>query len=289
MTRDRVLDDLRYSRRPGPRPARRIGLWVLGSALAMGAGWAPDARGSGLFRDLTARDRSQPILLSATGDLISLHSPGHPGSGLASGAIPAYLAFPMTGGEHIPARTPTVETGPQPAADAVGPLALTPSVQGTLNADLMASHGAVVDAPDGSYAVAMLPRYARALAQASSSSSTATGGSSATSVLTSMFGLNPQANWTILGVSTKQLSQWYKEGTQELSHLNSVGASHVSKALGVKVTPTGTGYTVAAQELIPPSASSTSGVSTVATPEPSGWLVFVGLILAAAGLRHRSR
>lgn len=286
MTRNSVLDRYEETPRSGSGPAGVRGLLVLGSALLLSAGWSPDVRGSGIFRDLTARDRSQPILLSASGEPISLRSPGHPGNGLTAGPLPAYLAFPLDGGEHMAAKTPTIATGPQPAADAVGPLALTPAVQGPLNADLLATRGVIVDAPDGSYAVAILPRYARALAQADSSSSSAAAGDSAASVITSMFGLSPKANWTILGVSSSQLSQWYKEGTKEISELTSAGTAHVSKSLGLKVTPTSTGLNVEAQELIPPSASATVGTAPVATPEPGGWLVF-GMVLAAAALRRR--
>jgi hypothetical protein len=288
LARNSVLNRFQYAPIPGSAPARLRGLLVLGLALALGTGRPPEARGSGIFRDLTAEDRSQPILLAASGEEISLSSSGHAASALSTGKIPAYLAFPLDGGEHIPAHTPTIATGTQQGEDAVGPLDLTPSVQGPLNADLLASRGAIVNTPDGSYAVAILPRYARALAQATSSSSSSSSGGSATSVLESMLGLSPKANWTILGISTNELSQWYKDGTKELSHLTSLGASGVSKTLGVKVTPTSSGLNVAAQILTPPtSANPAAGSASVATPEPGAWLVF-GLILGAAALKRRA-
>jgi hypothetical protein len=236
---------------------------------------------------LSAQDRSQPILLSQSGEVISLRSPGHPGAALSSGPIPAYLAFPLYGGEHIPADTPTVATGPQPGETAVGPMDLTPTAQAQLNADLRTSRGVIVNAPDRSYAVAILPRYARALAQAASSTSSATGGDSGATVVTSILGLNPQANWTINGIPSSKLSQWFKTGTKELSHLASLGVNGMSKTLGLKVTPTSSGYSVAAEVLIPPmSAKPAAGTVPVPTPEPGGWLVF-GLILCAAGLKRR--
>jgi hypothetical protein len=289
MTRNSVLIRFRSAIPIGSRPAGIIDVLRIGLVLALAAGWTPTVRASGIFRDLTARDRSQPILLSATGAEISMANPGHASSAASSGKVPAYLAFPLDGGEHLPAHIPTIATGPQPAEGAVGPLSLTPAVQGPLNADLIASHGAIVDAPGGSYAVAMLPRYARALAQATSS---AGGGGSATSTLASMLGLNPKANWTVLGVSTNELSQWYKDGTKELSKLTSTGTASVSKSLGVKVTPTTDGVNVEAQYLPPPAlaspAATPSASASVATPEPSGWLVF-GLILGGAGLWRRAR
>ena len=288
MARKTFLNGFQYAPRFGSVPARLRGLMVLGVVLGLGTGRPPDARGSGIFRGLTAKDRSQPILLSATGEEIALPSSGQAASALSSGKIPAYLVFPLDGGEHIPAHTPTIATGPQPGEDAVGPLDLTPTVRGPLNADLLASRGAIVNAPNGSYAVAILPRYARALAQATSSMSPATGGDSATSVITSMLGLTPKANWTILGVSTSELSQWYKAGAKEISHLTSLGTAGVSKSLGVKVTPTSNGLNVAAQELIPPTSTNLAAEGTaVVTPEPGGWLVF-GLILGAAALRRRA-
>jgi len=85
------------------------------------------------------------------------------------------------------------------------------------------------------------------------------------------------------------LSQWFQNGTKEIAHLTSLGVDGVSKTLGLKVTPTSSGYNIAAaQELIPPrSAHSTAGPLPVPAPEPGAWLVF-GLILGAAGLRLRA-
>lgn len=284
MARDIVVEESRSGHRSVVRPARVRGPWLLGLALALGVGAAEDARASGIFRGLTPQDRSQPILLSATGQEITLSS-GDAAAALAAGKVPAYLAFPLDGGEHIPSGTPTITTGPESAAGAVGPLALTPTVQATLNTDLLASNGAIVDAPAGSYAVAILPRYAEALAQATSSSTT-TGDTSPTSVLESMFGISPKANWTILGLSTSEISKWLKSGSSEISHLTSAGASGVSKTLGVKVSSTSNGLVVAPQFLSPPTSPDRPAESeSVIAPEPGGWLVF-GLLAGAAGLRR---
>ena len=289
MTRNSVLARFRSASRSTVRPARLRGLMMLGLVLALGTGRPTIARGSGIFRNLTALDRSQPILMAQDGEAISLRSPGHPASGPASRAMPAYLAFPLHGGEKIPARTPTVATGPQPGDNAVGPMALTTKAQAQLNADLLSSRGVIVNAPDRSYAVAMLPRYARALAHAASSTPAASGGypSGSTSVA-SVLGITPQSDWMINGIPSSKLSQWFKTGTREISHLTSLGVNGVSKTLGLKVTPTSSGYNVAAAEVLaPPSASSTAGTPAVPAPEPGSWIVF-GLILAAAGLRGRS-
>ena len=287
MTRNSVLDRFQSASRSGVRPARFRGLMMLGLVLALDTGRPTIARGSGIFRDLSALDRSQPILMAQDGEAISLRSPGHPASGPASKALPAYLAFQLHGGEKIPAGTPTVSSGPQPGENAVGPMGLTPTALAQLNGDLLSSRGVVVNTPDHSYAVAMLPRYARALAHAASSKSTAAGGdSSGSTSVASILGLTPQSDWMINGIPSSKISQWFKTGTKEISHLTSLGVNGVSKTLGLKVTPTSNGYNIAAESLVPPSASSAAGSPPVPTPEPSAWVVF-GLILAAAGLRSR--
>jgi hypothetical protein len=259
---------------------------ISGLVLAQGAGWPPDVRGAGIFRDLTARDRSQPMVLSQAGEVFALGSPGHLRPVLSAGTVPAYLAFPLHGGERFPADTPTLVTGPPPG-QGVGPLDLTTTAQAQLNADLIASRGAVVEAPDQSYAVAFLPRYARALAHAESSASTSTSGASVATGLSSILGLNaPAANWYINGISAKQLSQWWKAGSSELAHLTSTSLNGVGKTSGLKLTPTSSGLHIAAQELIPPTTSNpTTGSLPVPAPEPGAWLVFA-LLLGAAGLRR---
>ena len=246
-----------------------------------------EVRAAGIFRDLTPLDRSQPILLSQAGNAIALRSPGHPGAGLASTVPPAYLAFPLHGGENIPTKTPTLTTD-SPSGN--GPLDLTPSLQPTLNADLLAARGVLLHTPDGSYAVAILPRYARAVATQGAASGSS---SSPTTTLASIFGLNSQANWTIQGTPSNKLVQWIKTGTSEVNHLTSLGLNRISRTIGVKITPLPTTAnnsatpTVAAQTLIPPGPTSPApSPEAYATPEPGAWLVF-GLIVAAGGLHRR--
>jgi hypothetical protein len=242
----------------------------------------PAARGAGIFRDLTARDRSQPMVLAQTGVAIAMGSPGHLRPELSAGAVPAYLAFPLQGGERFPAGTPTVATGSQPG-QGVGPLDLTPADQAQLNADLLATRGAVVEAPGQSYAVSFLPRYARALVHASTSSS----GSSVATGISSFLGLNvPVSDWNINGISGTQLSQWWKAGSNELTHLTSSGLHDVGKTLGLKFTPTSSGLHISqAQDLIPSTSSSPAAPLPVPAPEPGAWLVFA-LLLGAARRRR---
>ncbi len=293
MARNSIRVGNRSSISSGSRRARSLcaaAVWVL--AITLDAGWTPNARGAGIFRDLTARDRSQPIILSEAGEPIPLSSASHPAALLSKGTVPAYLAFPLDGGEHLPAGIPTLSTGPQAGQSVVGPMDLTPATQSQLNADLIASRFAVVDTPGQSYAVAFLPRYASALSPAGSSaasttSSTTTGPTSIASIL----GLNaPAADWSINGIPASELSQWVKTGSQEISHLTSLGVEGVAKTLGLKglkATPTASGLNLEAQYLVPPSAQASQGPLPVPAPEPAAWLVF-GLVLGAAGLRRRA-
>jgi hypothetical protein len=288
MTRNSVLVRSHFMMRPGSHGAWRRGLAILGVILAHVVGGPPDVRGAGIFRDLKARDRSQPIVLSQTGEEIALGSLDHPRPVVSAGTLPAYLAFPLQGGEHFPADTPTLATGTQPG-QGVGPLDLTPTVQTQLNTDLLASRGAIVDAPDQSYAVSFLPRYARALSHAGSSASSSTAGSNVTTTLASILGLNaPAADWYINGISAKQLSQWWKTGSDELSHLASLSVDDVGKTLGLKLSPTSSRIKAEAQELVLPTSSNPAAASLqVPAPEPGAWLVFA-LLLGAAALRRRA-
>jgi hypothetical protein len=297
MARNSVRVGNRSSMSFGSRRARSLcaaGVWVL--AIILGAGWTPSARGAGIFRDLTAQDHSQPIILSAAGAAIQLRSASHPTALLSTGTVPAYLAFPLDGGEHLPAGIPALSTAPQAGQSVVGPMDLTPATQSQLNADLIASRFAIVDTPGQSYAVAFLPRYALALSHAeSSSASTSTGTTTSTTTgttsIASILGLNaPAADWSINGLPASELSQWVKAGSQEVAHLTSLGVEGVAKTLGLKglkATPTASGLNLEAQYLVPPSAQSSPGPLPVPAPEPSAWLVF-GLILGAAGLRRRA-
>jgi hypothetical protein len=173
---------------------------------------------------------------------------------------------------------------------------LTSATQSQLNADLIASKFAVVNTPGQSYAVAFLPRYAHALSHAetsAASTSTATTNGSTTGVsgIGSILGVNaPASDWSINGIPASELSQWLKTGSQEISHLTSIGAESMAKTLGLKglkVTPTASGLNLAPQYLVPPSAEASPGPMPVPAPEPGAWLVF-GLILGAGVLRRRA-
>jgi hypothetical protein len=270
--------------------SRNAGLALaLAVGLATSAGFPPEARAAGLFRDLTPRDRAHPMVLSEAGASIPLRSASHPAAQISAGTVPAYLAFPLLGGEHIPAGIPTLATNPQPG-QSVGPMDLTPANVAGLNADLLASRFAIVNTPGQSFAVAFLPRYARALEHSGASAGTGTSAGSTTTIAS--LGLPTSINqWTIQGIPGSQLSKWVKTGSSEIAHLSTLGINGVAKTLGlagVKVTPTPTGLNFAPQYLVPSSVSSTAtGPLPVPAPEPAAWLMF-GLILGGAALRHKA-
>ena len=220
--------------------------------------------------------------MSASGEAITLRRAGHPESGLAHGAMPAYLVFQLGGGEHIPVGIPTITNGNQAGEAAVGPLGLTPTSQAELNADLQRWRGVIVNVPP----VARMPSPCCrdthwVLAHAGSSASSLTSG---TSAIQSMFGLTPQANWTIQGVPAKKITGFLQSGSKTLAHLASQGTGAIGKAPGLKVTPTASGVKVAVQ--IPGAAGRVDREARPSpAPEPSAWLTF-GLILGAAGLWH---
>jgi hypothetical protein len=275
----RILFRIRFSSQSG-----------LGLALGMVLGWslASPCAAAGLSTFLTARDRSRPVLLSETGQPIQLRSLIHPDPVPPQGTVPAYLAFPLYGGERLPSDTPTLATGPPAGQTTVGPLNLDPLVQAKLNAALDASGMAVVETPNRNYAVEFVPRYARSHAQAGTTSGTASSSGSgagssgglATAPASPSSASKSQPVQTINGIPTNELSHWVDLGTNQLIHWSSISVANLEKTLSIGSSNTSDkkpGSSPAAEELQPPLAAP--------IPEPSSWLVF-GLIVGAAGLRQ---
>ncbi len=248
---------------------------------------------------LTAQDRSQALVLSATGTPIPLRDPAHPDSVPPQGTVPAYLAFPLGGGEHLPSGTPTLTTEPQAGGTTVGPLNLNSVVQAELNAALDTSKMAVVETPNRNYAVEFLPHSARTQVQLastvgsspssagrSSGSLTTPSGSPSTSTSTSTSQVNP----TIEGIPLSELESWAKAGSSAVAHWTTIGVNDLAKSLDLgnsQAARKKPGSKLEAQVLAPPLAeeSSSSAILPAAVPEPSTWLVF-GVILGVAGLRR---
>ena len=283
--RIRLFSSVAPSRR-GSRALMVLAVWGLGSI-------APAAcEGSGIARYLTPRDRSDHIVLSETGQPITGRLLAHPGAALSQGILPAYAAFPLSGGERLPAGVPTVTAGPQAGETTVGPLDLTPMVQANLNASLNAAGMAIVQTPTQSYAVEYLPRYGRIEAHERSSTASSADPSAGTSS-TSTSASDPsslsalESNLTIEGIPAKDIAHWVDSGSSGILNWTSTELAELEKALKISPKPTATkpSLNLEAQMLMPPLANSSGTPLPVPAPEPSTWLVF-GLILGAAGLRQ---
>ncbi len=267
-----------------PRGAWSRAVMVMAAfALVSGQGSSPGSRceAAGIAGFLTAKDRSGALFISENGLPISS------GSAPSSGNMPAYVAFPLYGGEHLPNGVATVMAGGSSAGGTpVGPLDLTPVVQASLNADLNTGRMAIVQTPAQSYAVEYLPRYGLSQVHPSSSASTAGSGQAATSSSTSSSSSNPlsslASSLTIAGVPASELSKWTSSQLANLEKDLHLGGSSSAKAT-VKKPSTN----VEAQYLTPPLGESSGSPLPTPAPEPSTWLVF-GLLLGIGGWRHRA-
>ena len=283
------------------RSRPRSAMIVAVLSLCLGASLPSPCEGAGIARYLTATDRSKAVLISESGLPIATRSASHPGTATSQGGVPAYVAFPLFGGEHLPSGVPTVSTGSQSGGTAVGPLDLNPLVQANLNAALDGSRMAVVQTPNQSYAVEYLPRYALMQAHlasltSSTSSSTTSGQAtqSSSQSLSSASSLSTLASkLTIEGIPASQLSHWFKTGSNGLLSWTKNGLTDLEKTLHIggsssshKATALKPSLNLAAEILVPPtSADSSANPLPAPIPEPSTWLVF-GLMLGAAGLRQ---
>ena len=267
-------------------------------SLCLGASLTSPCQGAGIARYLTATDRSQVVLISESGLPIATRSVSHSGAAASQGDAPAYAAFPLLGGEHLPGGVPTVTTGSQSGGTPVGPLDLNPLVQANLNSALDGSRMAVVQTPNQSYAVEYLPRYARMQAHSASSTSSSTdsgqAAQSSSDSLSSASSLSTLASkLTIEGIPASELSNWFKTGSNGLLSWTKNGLTDLEKTLHLssssishKATAQKPSLNLAAQVLVPPaSADSSANPLPAPIPEPSTWLVF-GLMLGAAGLRQ---
>ena len=284
------------------RSCPRNAMIVAVLSLCLDASLPSPCEGAGIARYLTAADRSQAVLISESGLPIATRSVSHPGDATSQGGVPAYVAFPLLGGEHLPGAVPTVTTGPQSGGTAVGPLDLNPLVQANLNSALDSSRIAVVQTPSQSYAVEYLPRYARMQAHLASSTTSSTSSSttsgqatpSSSESLSSASSLSTLASkLTIEGIPASELSNWFKTGSNGLLSWTKNGLTELEKTLHLssntsshKATALKPSLNLAAEMLVPPaSADSSTNPLPAPIPEPSTWLVF-GLMLGAAGLRQ---
>ncbi len=271
----RICSRVRFSSQPGPGLAASLVL-VVGLGLTI-----PTRSEAGrLSSILTSSDLSRPELLDQNGMQLQLPSPNHPHPARASGSTPTYVAFPLSGGEHLPSGTDTLVAGSQAGQTTVGPLDLNATLEAKLDAALAASAlgVAVVDTPNRNYLVEYLPRHTRS--QSGSTSDVRTW------LATEAPGVSQT---TVASHSTKakassaggELASLLNSGSSMFNNWNTKSVSELEKLLNINSAPPTTkkpSLNLEAQELVSPPP----------IPEPSTWLVF-GLILGAAGIRQRLR
>jgi hypothetical protein len=266
------------------------------------------------------------MLIAETGQPMQLRSPAHPDPVPPRGLVPAYLAFPLHGGEHIPSGTPALSTKAQAGRGSVGPLDLDPLVRAQLNAALDASGMAIVHAAHRNYAVEYLPRYARLHAHSGSPASAPTtttsgnnaasspttptqaGGGSSTptatatssptpsatptagptpaATATSSPASTPQLSPTIDGIPASELEQWLALGSNKLIHWTSLGVNDLASSLGL-----GGSKSTSTKPALTPEAQELMPPGSSAGPLPApipepGTWLVFGLILGAAGLKQ---
>jgi hypothetical protein len=252
---------------------------VFGLILSVGLTPSTCCQAAKLSTYLTAKDLAGRELLDQDGKPLSLATLDHPRRAIADGSTPTYVAFPLHGGEHLPAGITTLVAGSQAGAATVGPLDLDSTITANLNAALAASATgmAVVDTPKQDYLVEYLPHYGRMLWES------ATGKPSQTWLATAAPGVaqtTTTATQTTKASSSgagNELARLLDDGQNTMANLSATGVADIEKLLDIKNSkPTAT----------KPSLNLEAQVLESPVPEPSTWLIF-GLILGAAGLRQR--
>jgi hypothetical protein len=218
--------------------------------------WPAQSEAARLNRYLNSEDIAGRMILDQNGEQIPLPTAGDRHPALSSGSIPTYLAIPLKGGEQLPGSIPTLDTGSQPGQQPAGPLNFDSVVKANLDATLSTSRLAVVDASTGNYLVEFLPLRGH------SGSPNAVGGAGST--------LSDLAN--LLGTPEKQINKLTQGGMNELDKL-----LHISSKSSTLIP----NLNLEAQVL-------GRGVLPAAAPEPSTWLLFLGLA-AGAGILQRRR
>jgi hypothetical protein len=233
----------------------RRALLLFGTFLCVQSAWPAYAEAAKLNRYLTSEDIAGRMILGRSGEQIPLPTAGDRHPALSSGSIPTYLAIPLKGGEQLPGSIPTLDTGSQPGQDPAGPLNFDSVVKANLDAMLNTSRLAVVDASTGNYLVEFLPLRGH------SGSQNAVGGVGST--------FSDLAN--LLGAPQKQINGLTQGGMNELDKL-----LHISSKSSTLIPSLNLEAQVLGGEVLP-----------AAAPEPSTWLLFLGLAAGAGLLRRR--
>jgi hypothetical protein len=259
---------------------------------------------------LDADDLNQPIILDQNGKALVLPSREHPGPViLASGVTPSYVAYTVDSDDSLPKGIPTVDTGPAKAGQTTGPLHLDAMVKAGLDQELAQNSMVSVHMPSETYLVKPL---ASPFGSTSGTTETTTqvwlasqaksaSGTSKKATQTSSPVQSQQQAQTLIPTNitdsqlVKDLKNLFALKSGKLVNLNITNIDNLKRDLNLNLGPPKnvashpavrqTGGTAAAETLVPPSG--TGGTPQPAPiPEPST-LCFLGLALAAVGLRRR--
>lgn len=268
------LDWFRGTRIPRPRRALIMGWLAIIVVFTAGSGRCRAAR---LDRVLTPRDRSQRIVLDQNGNPIAAGLVRQLERFGAAGSIPTYAAFPLHGGERLPAGLSVIGAGP---AGGVGPLDFSQTLKAEVDAALAQSRAAEVVAPAGNYLIAILPGAAAHLLAApaipgTTATTTTTTASSNNSTLGSGLLQGPLGNW--LNSGTSKLLSWTNRGLSELETL--LELKHAERADHLRARSRKSSLNLEAQVLSPPP-------EPAPIPEPGTWVSF-GIILVAVATTGR--
>jgi hypothetical protein len=160
------------------------------------------------------------------------------------------MAIPLTGGEHLPGSIPSFVAASEHGEITVGPLDFDAQVKAALNSDLESSKLAIVETSHQDYLVEFLPGAARSRSARST---------------------NPVDEIShLLSNGSTRLSKFTQSGLNELDKLLNISGSTASNAKpSLNLEPQVLG------SVLPPPI-----------PEPSAWVIFSALLVAAAGLRR---
>jgi len=218
--------------------------------LTVGLIWSSYAAAAKLDKFLTSEDLAGRMLLDQNGQQLLLPSGDDRHVAVPKGSTPTYLAIPLDGGEHLPGSIPTIMTGSQQSQTTVGPLNFNAQVKTALNTALDTTKLVVVETLDRNYLVEFLPGRDH---------SRSTPGTDAANELAHL-----------LSMGTTQFTKLTQSGMNELDKLLNLSGSKTS----TPKAPLNLEAQVLGSALPPP------------IPEPSTWLVFIGLLLGAARLRR---
>jgi hypothetical protein len=222
---------------------------ILGFGL--GVTWPAESEAAKLSRFLTSEDVAGRILLDQNGQQLQDSTTGHHHLVIPQGSTPTYMAIPLSGGEHLPANVPSIVAVSEQGETTTGPLKFDAQVKAALNTDLETSKLAIVETSTQNYLVEYLPGRGGA--------GSATGSSAA-----------------------NELAHLFSTGSTQLSKLTQSGVNELDKLLNIKSSQTPTSKpNIEAQVL--------GSVLPPPIPEPSTWMIFAGLTVAAAGLRRTMR